>query len=76
MTGKSEHDRQRGRRSRGGEPSSAECAPAFMVERYLPATTEAALAEAARQAEQTAITMSAEGVPVRYLCSMFAPSDE
>jgi uncharacterized protein DUF4242 len=76
MTGKSEHDRQRGRRSRGGEPSSAGCAPAFMVERYLPATTGAALAEAARQAEQAAITMSAEGVPVRYLCSMFAPSDE
>jgi len=76
MTGKAEHDRRRGRGSRGGEPSSAGCAPAFMVERYLPATTGAALAEAARQAQQAAITMSAEGVPLRYLRSMFAPSDE
>jgi hypothetical protein len=65
-----------GRRFRGGEPSSAGCAPAFIVERYLPATTRAALAEAARQAQQAATSMSAEGVPPRYLRSMFAPSDE
>jgi hypothetical protein len=76
MTGNSEHDRRRGRRFCRGEPSSAGCLSAFMVERYLPATTGAALAEAARQAQEAAITMSAEGIPVRYLRSMFAPSDE
>lgn len=76
MTGKSEHHRQQGRGSRRGDPSSAGCAPAFMVERYLPAATGAALAEAARQAQEAALSMSAEGVPVRYLRSMFAPSDE
>lgn len=47
-----------------------------MVERYFPAATQAALGEAARQAQEAAISMSAEGVPVRYLRSMFAPSDE
>ena len=76
MTRRPDRDRADERGSRGGEPSSAGCAPAFMVERYLPATTKGALAEAARQAQEAAITISAEGVPVRYLRSMFAPSDE
>ena len=76
MTGNSEHDHQHGPGSRGGEPSSAGGASAFMVERYLPAATQAALGEAARQAQQAALSMSAEGVPVRYLRPMFAPSHE
>jgi hypothetical protein len=76
MTGNSGHDLQHGLGSRGGEPSSAGDAPTFMVERYLPAATQAALGEAARQAQEVALSMSAEGVPVRYLRSMFAPSDE
>lgn len=76
MTGKSEHERQHGPGSRGGEPSSAGGVPTFMVERYLPAATQKALGEAAHQAQEAALSMSAEGVPVRYLRSMFAPSDE
>ena len=50
--------------------------PTYMVERHLPGFTTEQLPGAAGAAKATTEEMSAEGVPVRYLRSMFVPGEE
>ena len=47
-----------------------------MVERYVCKVDSDAFVEAARRAASTAAAMTAEGVPVRYLGSVYVPEEE
>ena len=48
----------------------------FIVERYLPAARPGELTAAAERDRRTAAGMTAAGVPVRHLCTIYVPSDE
>ena len=50
--------------------------PTYMVERHLPGFTTDQLPGAAGAAKSTTEQMTGEGTPVRYLRSMFVPSEE
>ena len=50
--------------------------PAYMVERYLPGIPYPVFAEAVGRAASAAAEMTIEGVPVRYLGSVYVPDEE
>ena len=50
--------------------------PTYMVERYLPGSTDATFAEAVRRAASAAGQMTDQGEPTRYLGSVYVPIEE
>jgi hypothetical protein len=48
----------------------------FMVERYLPGVSYPTFTEAVRRAASVAAAMTDQGVPVRYVGSVYVPKDE
>ena len=50
--------------------------PQYVVERHLPNFTGEQLAAAAKRAKQTTLAMTREGMPVRYLRSIFIPGED
>jgi hypothetical protein len=50
--------------------------PTFMVERYVPGVGPDTFAEAMRRVASAAESLTEQGVPVRYLCSVYVPTDE
>lgn len=50
--------------------------PTFMVERYVPGMAYATFAEAVQRAASAAAAMTEQGVPVRYLGSVYVPAEE
>jgi Protein of unknown function (DUF4242) len=47
-----------------------------MVERYVPGVNSETFAEAARRTASAAAAMTEQGVPVRYLGSVYVPEEE
>jgi hypothetical protein len=50
--------------------------PTFMVERYVPGVACDRFAEAVQRAASAAAALTEQGVPVRYLGSVFVPAEE
>ena len=50
--------------------------PTFMVERYVPAVDADAFAEAVHRSASAAAALTGQGVPVRYLGSVYVPDEE
>lgn len=50
--------------------------PKYMVERYLPRITSEQLVAAATRARRSTAQMTREGTAIRYLHSVFVPSEE
>jgi hypothetical protein len=48
----------------------------YLVETYLPKLGERDCQEAADRAQRTSAELSLEGIPVRYVRSLFVPEDE
>jgi hypothetical protein len=51
-------------------------ASTYLVERYLPGFSHADLLAAAARASDAGAELAAEGLPVRYLGSLFVPGEE
>ena len=50
--------------------------PTYMVERYVPGIASDQFAEAVRRAASAAAALTGQGVPVRYLGSVYVPGEE
>jgi hypothetical protein len=50
--------------------------PTFMVERYVPGIDSDRFAEAVHRAASAAAALTEQGVPVRYLGSVYVPREE
>jgi hypothetical protein len=50
--------------------------PCYLVERYLPDLFVEDIAAAVERLSTVSVEMSAEGIPIRFLSSVFIPGDE
>ena len=52
------------------------CMPEFLIELYVSSVDPTAVASTAQRAQRAAAELTADGTPVRFLRSIFVPSDE